>query len=210
MTQNNMKIIGITGGVGSGKSYVLKYLQDAYQATVVQADQVGKLVQQAGNDAFIKIVEEFGELSVGKDGELDRGYLAQVIYEDETKRQLMNNIVHPIVRQFITEQIEIERAYGTSYFIIEAAILIESKFNELCDEVWFIYADEETRIKRLISSRDYSEEKCRMIIASQLPYETFMEVCDVCIDNSSSPEYTYKQIDEQFLRIKEEQTNEVM
>lgn len=205
-----MKIIGITGGVGSGKSSVLKYLEEVYQATVIQADEVGRMVQQAGNEAYESIISQFGLDAVGKDGELDRGYLAQVIYADETKRQLMNDIVHPIVKTFIAEQIEIERAYGTSFVIIEAAILIESKLAEMCDELWYIYADESVRIKRLMESRNYSEEKCRMIMASQLSDEEFKRFCQVCIDNSLSHEYTYKQIDEQFIRIKEEQKDEIM
>lgn len=205
-----MKIIGITGGVGSGKSSVLKYLEEAYQATVIQADEVGKLVQQAGNDAYEAIVSQFGTQSVGDDGELDRAYLAQIIYADEVKRKMMNDIVHPIVKAYILEQIEYERAYGTSYLVIEAAILIESKLSELCDELWYIYADEDVRIKRLIESRGYSEEKCKMIMASQLSEESFKDHCHVLIDNSLSHEYTYKQIDEQFLRLKEEQKNEIM
>lgn len=205
-----MKIIGITGGVGSGKSYVLKYLREAYDATVIEADEVGRMVQQADNEAYNKIVEEFGTVAVNDDGELDRAYLAQQIYGDEAKRIVMNNIVHPIVKSFIIEQIEIEKAYGTSYFVIEAAILIESGLSALCDELWFIYADDETRIKRLMSSRNYTEEKCRLMFESQLSYDKFMEACHVCIDNSLSAEYTYRQIDEQFLRIKDELKNEVM
>lgn len=205
-----MKVIGITGGVGSGKSYVLKYLREAYDATIVEADEVGRMVQQTGNDAYNQIVAEFGTVAVADDGQLDRAYLAQQIYADEAKRTIINNIVHPIVKSFIVEQIEIEKAYGTSYFVIEAAILIESGLSVICDEIWYIYADDETRIKRLMSSRNYTEEKCKMMFASQLTYDKFMEACDVCIDNSSLPEYTYKQIDEQFLRIKEELKNEVM
>ena len=205
-----MKIIGVTGGVGSGKSSVLKYLEEVYQATVIEADKVGKMVQQAGNEAYESIIAQFGHESVGDDGELDRAYLAQVIYADEAKRQLMNDIVHPIVKAFIAEQIEIERAYGTSYVIIEAAILIESNLAEMCDEVWYIYVDEEIRIKRLMESRNYSSEKCKMIMASQLSEEVFREKCQVCIDNSLSLEYTYKQIDEEFIRLKEEQKTEIM
>lgn len=205
-----MKVIGITGGVGSGKSSVLKYLEEVYQATVIEADKVGKMVQQAGHEAYEAIIAQFGHESVGNDGELDRAYLAQVIYADEAKRQLMNDIVHPIVKAFIAEQIEIERAYGTSYVIIEAAILIESKLAEMCDELWYIYTDEEIRIKRLMESRNYSSEKCKMIMASQLSEEEFRERCQVFIDNSLSHEYTYKQIDEQFIRLKEEQKHEIM
>lgn len=205
-----MKIIGITGGVGSGKSSVLKYLEEVYQATVIEADKVGKLVQQAGNEAYEAIIASFGEESVGHDGELDRAYLAQVIYADEIKRKLMNDIVHPIVKAYIAEQIELERTYGTSYVVIEAAILIESKLAEMCDELWYIYADEDVRIKRLMASRNYTEEKCKMIMASQLTEETFRESCQVCIDNSLSHEYTYKQIDEEFIRLKEEQKHEIM
>lgn len=205
-----MKIIGITGGVGSGKSSILKYLEEVYQATVIQADEVGRLVQQAGNEAYESIVADFGHEVVGEDGELNRGYIAQLIYSDEAKRQLMNDIVHPIVKNYILDQIEIERAYGTSYVIIEAAILIESKLAEICDEVWYIYADEDIRIDRLMKSRGYSKEKCRAIMASQLSENDFRNYCKVCIDNSLSPEYSYKQIDEQFLRLKEEQNNAIM
>ena len=205
-----MKIIGITGGVGSGKSSVLKYLEEVYQATVIEADEVGKMVQQAGNEAYEAIISQFGDETVGIDGELDRAYLAQVIYADETKRQLLNNIVHPIVKAFISEQIEIERAYGTSFVIIEAAILIESKLAEMCDELWYIYADEDVRIKRLMESRNYPLEKCKAIMDAQLTEAEFREACQVCIDNSFTHEHTYKQIDEQFIRLKEEQKNEIM
>lgn len=199
-----MLIIGITGGVGSGKSSILKYLKSAYGAVIIEADNVGRMLQQRGNEAFDKIVENFGTDSIASDGELDRAYLAQLIYSDEKNRNLMNSIVHPLVEKYIIDQIENEYSSGTAFLVIESAILFESGLDCLCDELWFIYADKEIRIKRLMESRGYSRNKCLMIMDSQLRDEAFFNLCSVSIDNSLSIEYSYRQIDEEFHRIKDE------
>jgi len=205
-----MRIIGVTGGVGSGKSSILRYLNEVYQAVIIEADEVGRRAQSAGEEAFQMIVDQFGQDAVGINGELDRAFLAELIYDDDAKRNLMNSIVHPIVTKHILNQIEAERIKGTTYVVVEAAILFESKLNKICDEVWYIYANESVRIERLMTNRHYSKEKCQMIMDSQLRHEEFIKLSNVCIDNSLTLEYAYKQIDEQFIRIKDEMKNEIM
>ena len=92
-----MKVIGITGGVGSGKSEVLKFLEQEYGAVVCQMDEVAKQIQKKGTQAFSRIVQEFGEQIVGNNGELDRMKLGSCVFADEKKLQRLNDIVHPEV-----------------------------------------------------------------------------------------------------------------
>ena len=89
----------------------------------------------------------------------------------------LNAIVHPAVKEYIKRAIEKEREYGTPFFVIEAALLIEDKYDEICDELWYIYADEQTRIERLKLHRGYSEEKIRDLFANQLSEEEFFQHC---------------------------------
>ena len=205
-----MKIIGITGGVGSGKSTVLRYMEEKWKTFVVSADEIGRAEQRSGNEAFLKIVESFGEKVIAADGELDRKLLAEIIYHDDEKRDLINSIVHPLVKTRILEQIRKAEKSGISYFVIESALLIEAGYVDICDELWFVFADQETRIKRLMDSRGYTRERCEQIFSSQLSDSEFMRKCSVCIDNSSETEQTCQQIDKQFLRLEEEAGYEVM
>ena len=159
-----MKVIGITGGVGSGKSEVLKFLEQEYGAVVCQMDEVAKQIQKKGTRAFSRIVQEFGEQIVGADGELDR----------------MKDILK-------------KKEECCSYYIVEAALLPEVG-KELCDELWYIYTDEAVRRERLKSSRHYTDEKITRMIASQPVEEVFRKACTVVIDNSGDFEATKRQI----------------
>lgn len=100
-----MKVIGITGGVGSGKSEVLKFLEQEYGAVVCQMDEVAKQIQKKGTQAFSRIVQEFGEQIVGADGELDRMKLGSCVFADEKKLQRLNDIVHPEVLEWVQKDI---------------------------------------------------------------------------------------------------------
>ena len=100
-----MKVIGITGGVGSGKSEVLKFLEQEYGAVVCQMDEVAKQIQKKGTQAFSRIVQEFGEQIVGADGELDRMKLGSCVFADEKKLQILNDIVHPEVLEWVQKDI---------------------------------------------------------------------------------------------------------
>ncbi len=189
-----MKIIGITGGVGSGKSEVLAFLEKNYDAAVLRADEAGHRVMRKGTDCFDAIVGLFGTGVVGSSGELDRGVIAEQVFRDRELLRRLEAIVHPAVRQEILLAVEEERAAGRSFFFLESALLIEQEYDRITDEMWYIYAREDVRRERLRSSRQYSDEKITAVIRSQLPEEAFRRSCDYIIDNSGEFRETEKQI----------------
>ena len=197
-----MKIIGITGGVGAGKSEVLNFIAGRYDATVVEADQVGYLVMQPGKEAYEPVAELFGPSVVKEDQTLDREKIAQIVFEDRQLLEKLNAIVHPAVKRYIRRAIQMEQEAGTEIFVVEAALLIEDKYDEICDELWYIYADENVRMHRLMKNRGYSVEKIRGILANQLSEEEFENHCDFEIDNSGDFQDTVRQI-EQRMRMYE-------
>lgn len=191
-----MKVIGITGGVGSGKSQVLQYLEKAYQAKVCQLDEVAKELQKSGQPCFQKIVDTFGGQIVGEDGELDRPALSSIVFQDAEKLEVLNGIVHPLVKQEVKHRIAEEEQKGTPLFVIEAALLPEAGYEDICPEMWYIYTKESVRRERLKASRGYSDERITRMIAAQSSEETFRNVCAQVIDNSGAFEDTEKQIGE--------------
>lgn len=191
-----MKVIGVTGGVGAGKSEILNFIADNWNATVVEADEVGYLVMKPGKSCFAPIVELFGPGILQEDGTLDRTKIAEMVFEDKELLDKLNAIVHPAVKKYIRKAIEREKENETDFFIVEAALLIEDKYDEICDELWYIYADEEIRKERLMSERGYSDEKIKGIMANQLSEEEFCRHCAFEIDNSGDFEETKQQIDQ--------------
>lgn len=189
-----MKIIGVTGGVGAGKSQVLDYIEETGLAVIVKADEVGHQVMEPEGICYPAIVKLFGPNVVRSDGTLDRSAIAGEIFGNEPLREQLNAIVHPAVKTEIRGRIQQEHSKGTKYFVIEAALLIEDKYDEICDELWYIYAGEEIRRERLKKSRGYSDEKIDSIFASQLSEEVFRSHCDVIIDNSGVFSQTKEQI----------------
>ena len=195
-----MKIIGITGGVGSGKSRVLSYMETKYHAVVCQADHVAWKLQEPGQKCYAQIVSYFGENILNEDHTINRGKLGQIVFADNDKLCKLNQIMHPAVKEYISEWIHREQATATKYFIIEAALLLEENYNQICDEMWYIYCDESTRRERLRSSRGYTNEKTDAIIASQLSEEIFRKECQIVIDNSGDFEDTCYQIEKAMKR----------
>ena len=189
-----MKILGITGGIGTGKSKVLAYLEKEHHATIQQLDQVASALQKKGTSCYRELVEAFGTEILLPDGELNRAKIAKIIFADPMKRQMLNQIVHPKVKEWIKEDIEKEKACGTLLYVIEAALLIEDNYKEICDEIWFIYSEKSVRIKRLEESRGYSRDKIVQIISVQLTDEEFRENADRIIDNSGEFLNTIEQI----------------
>lgn len=190
-----MYLIGVTGGVGSGKSELLRYVRERYGAYVLFADEAAARLMQRGERCFEPVVRLFGPEAVGADGELDRGRIAGMIFNSDPLREKLNRIVHPAVRAYIMEEISAEREAGTQLFFLEAALLIEEKYNEICDELWYVYADEAVRRKRLKESRGYTDSKITSMIRSQLPEQRFREAADFVIDNSGPLADSIRQID---------------
>lgn len=191
-----MKVLGVTGGVGSGKSEVLRFLEDEYGAEICQLDEVAKDLQKKGGVCYAQIKEAFGSQVVGADGELDRQALAAIIFQDDEKRKVMNAIVHPEVKRWVEQDISSKRKKRAPLYVIEAALLPEAGYEDVCGEQWYIYAKEDVRRKRLRESRGYTDEKISRMIRAQSPEPVFRQACNVVIDNSGAFEDTKKAIKE--------------
>lgn len=190
-----MKIIGITGGVGSGKSRVLSFMEERFHAVICQADHVAWELQKPGEKCYQEIVAHFGKKILNEDGTIDRKVLGQIVFGDEKELSELNAITHPAVKEAIQTSIVKEKNNGTELFVLEAALLIEEHYDEICDELWYIYTDEQIRRERLKESRQYSDEKIDSIMASQLSEKVFREKCQRIIDNSGNFENTSLQIE---------------
>ena len=190
-----MRVIGITGGVGAGKSTVLNILKEISNCMIIMADTVAKDVIMPWGEGFEGVVEVLGKEVLAEDGTINRAKMADIIFSDFEKKEKINSIIHPLTKKKICEMIEGARQQNTyDYVFVEAALLIEDHYDIICEELWYIYADKAIRTERLINSRGYSLEKCKGIMANQLSDEEFREHCSFVIDNSKDTEYTKEQL----------------
>ncbi len=189
-----MKIIGVTGGVGAGKSTVLNMLTQLCSCRIVMADDTAKELMVYHGLLYQNIIRLFGKEAYDSDKGLNRTHIAAIIYKDSSIRAQWENIVHPAVNHAIAEKIKEAAKVGCQFFFIEAALLIENNYDRICDELWYIYASESVRVKRLMADRGYSEERCRQIMGSQLSDEEFKRKCDFIIDTGISLENTQLQL----------------
>lgn len=195
-----MKTIGITGGVGCGKSSLLEYIKNNYNCEIVMADDVGNKVKEPGERCYRQLIDLLGEDIIdvnSREGFIDKKAMAAAIFADEKLLKRVNDIIHPAVTEYILQQRDLRKKEGKlDYFFIEAALLIECGYRKYVDEMWFIYTKKELRTERLKKQRGYSDEKIESIMASQLTDEEFEAGCDFTIDNSFSLEESFRQIDE--------------
>lgn len=197
MKRSNPIVIGITGGVGSGKSQVLSYLVQKEFCIIFELDKVAHLLQEPGTECYRRIVGLFGPGILREDGGVDRIKLGAKVFADKLLLQALNNIIHPEVKQYIRNQIKlVEKG---SLVIIEGALLIEAGYQDICDEFWFIRVSPEVRMERVMKSRGYTSEKFKQIMNQQLSDEVFENECHVVIDNSSDMKCLQDKIEDQLL-----------
>ena len=193
-----MKVIGITGGVGAGKSAILQYLKEKHGARVIEADKVGHLLMEPNGACYDKIVEIFGSGILNEDQTIHRGKLGKIVFADSELLGTLNKIIHPEVKSYIISEISKERAGNhRKLFVVEAALLIEDHYDVICDELWYIHTDEAVRSARLKESRGYDDKKIADIMANQKSPDEFRAACQAVIDNSGDLINTYEQIDRQ-------------
>ena len=191
-----MITIGITGGVGAGKSTVLDFLEEKYQAYVIKADEIGHLVMEPGQSCYEPVIGLFGEQVIKDDKTIDRRQVSDVVFSHPDLLEKLNQIIHPAVRQYITEQLELKKQQGQKICVVEAALLFEEHYQEFCDTIWYIHTDEEIRIRRLMENRGYTRDKSVSIIASQAPESFFRENADYVVVNNGDFAQTRQQIEE--------------
>lgn len=175
--------ICITGEAGAGKSYVCGLLRDEFGFTVIDSDKITRGLMEPGESVYKRVVEAFGNEYIYENGTINRAKLANLVFNDEDKLELLNSISHPATIDRINELCEVCYANGERIVFIESAIALDSGYENFCDEFWYVHADYESRKTRLLD-RGYSEEKIESIIDSQRDKEFFLENCDCVIDNS--------------------------
>lgn len=179
-------VIGIAGGVGSGKSTVLRILKQEYGAYICMADELGHKAMIPGTDTYRAILDTFGEELASESGEIDREALARIVYQDTQCLGRLNGIIHPFVFSEIRGLIE---RYATDrLFVLETAILFETGCDRLCDEVWGVLTEDEIRIRRLMESRGYSRRKAGDIMKNQISNFELAKKCDRIIINDGGRE----------------------
>ena len=203
-----MRFIGITGGVGAGKSAVLSYLKERGRVRIMMADRIAEELMEPGGACYDGVKELFaGEKVFLEDGRIDRPAMASVIFRREKMREALNALVHPAVKRYVRSQYVLEKEKGELDFLfLEAALLIEEHYDEICDELWYIYTSKEIRAKRLMESRGYSSQKIEQIFASQLSEAEYRRACREVIDNNGTAEETALQL-EKLMRSKGEFTD---
>lgn len=189
-----MKIIGITGGIGSGKTAVLDIMQRDYGAFIMEADALAHRLMLPGQTSYNDIVEHFRRDILAPDGSIDRTKLSAVVFSDKEQLDILNSITHPNVKKAILESMEEQRRLGCRLYVLEAALLIQDGYLDICDEMWYVYADISKRIERLCAYRGFTEEKARKVIASQEPDSYYETNCKKKIDNSGNLEELRNQL----------------
>ena len=191
-----MRIIGVTGGVGAGKSAILNYIKEHYKCRINLADEVANELKRPGTDCYRKLVDILGKDVLNSDGTIDKKRMSGKIFNDGVLLSEVNSIIHPAVREYLLNAMEEARKDpDTELFFVEAALLIECGYKALVDEMWYIYADQDTRRRRLKENRQYSDDRIDGIIASQLSEDDFRKNCDFVIDNSGTLQKSFAQID---------------
>ncbi len=190
-----MQVIGITGGAGAGKSAVLEYLEQNYRVKNLEADKIAQMMMRPGTDCYQKLLKFLPAEVYNQDETISRLALSAELFASKELRDKVNQAVHPAVKEYILSQIAEQKKIGVMDFvIIEAALLVEDNYQEICDELWYIYATEEIRRQRVMQSRGYSREKADQIFASQLTDSEYRRNCQVVIDNNGTKEETFYQI----------------
>jgi dephospho-CoA kinase len=194
-----VKLIGLTGGVGSGKSTVAGILGDL-GAAIVDADEASHAVYAPGTAGFDAVVREFGPDYV-RDGLIDRARLGRLVFDDEDARRRLNAIVHPLVRDWMAQRTLEAVERGAEVVVQDVPLLYENGLEDLFSSVVLVYTPEEVQLERLVEGRGISEERARAMIAAQMPIDEKRRRAHHVIDNSGTKEETRRQVEEIWAQI---------
>lgn len=186
-------VIGLTGGIASGKSTVSGMIRD-WGYPIVDADVIAKEAVDQGKPAYDQIAAAFGGAVLKEDGAIDRQKLGSIIFQDSEKRQLLNSIVHPAVREEMLKQRDGAKANGEKAVILDIPLLFESKLSHFADRTLLVWVSENVQLERLTGRNGYTEEEAKMRISSQMPLEEKKALADAIIDNNGTLEQTKEQL----------------
>ena len=180
-----MLVIGLTGGIGSGKTTVSGFLEEL-GAEVIDADKVGHVTYLPDMPAWRDLIDTWGEDLLQPNREIDRKKLGAIVFSDPANLEKLNSIVHPRMRDIMNDRIEAFRGEGKQVVVVDAAILIEAKWTSLVDEVWVTDAPEDVVVQRVMARNGWEEEQVRSRMASQMPAEERQSYADVVIDTDAT------------------------
>jgi dephospho-CoA kinase len=188
-----VKLVGLTGGVGSGKSTVAAILREL-GAEVVDADEASHAVYEPGTPGFAAVVRDFGEGYVRK-GRIDRDTLGELVFKDSDARRRLNSIVHPLVRDWMAQRTAEALERGADVVVQDVPLLFENKLEELFSTVVLVWVPEEVQVERLVGGRGFTPERAREVIAAQMPIDAKRSRATHVIDNSGTKESTRLQVE---------------
>lgn len=180
-----MRILGVTGGTGTGKSVVCRILKDQ-GAKVIDADKISAKVQKAGTPCFAAIVETFGEEMVGEDGELNRKKLADLVFSDPAALRKLNRLVHGAVAAEIKRRVAFYQDAEETLVVLDVPVPIEEGFFDTAEQVWAVVANNDLRVERLQKRMGISEAEAERRIGAQISNREYEELADVTIENEGS------------------------
>jgi len=185
-----MKIIGLTGGIASGKSTVSRILKDL-GAVIIDADETAHSVIEPNKPAWRDIVQNFGEEILNPDMTINRDKLGEIVFQNPEQLDRLNHITHPRIMESLKDNFQrIKTSSPDAIVVLEVPLLYETFMDRMCDEVWVVWVDRETQIKRLIGRNNYSEEETIRRIDSQIPLDEKARRADLVIDNRGTVEET--------------------
>ncbi|ANU25711.1 dephospho-CoA kinase [Planococcus versutus] len=186
-------IIGLTGSIASGKSTVSKMLKSAGYP-VIDADLVARLVVEPGSATLAKIIQAFGKEVISENGTMNRAKVGEIIFNDPAKRKILNDIIHPAIRQEMLKQRQEFLLQGHETIIMDIPLLFESRLQRLVDKILVVSVTEENQFNRLVERNGFTEKEARVRISSQLPMSVKEDGADAVIYNNGTIDETEKQL----------------
>ncbi|MCT4612948.1 MAG: dephospho-CoA kinase [Clostridia bacterium] len=194
-----MKVIGITGGIATGKSTITSFLREN-GFIVIDADVISKYVMSKGSHAYYEILREFGEEVLNEDNWIDNKKLGHIVYSSNSKFEKLTEITHNKIEGLISEQIKMYRVnFGEKVIFVDAPLLIESGIQKIVDEIWLVNTEKKLQIERLMEKNKISEEEATKRVEMQIPMEEKVRYANIIINNSASKEKLYKRLLEEII-----------
>lgn len=196
--KNNRRLIGLTGGISTGKSTVAKYLETTYSLPILDADIYARDAVTVGSKALNAIASRYGASILLADGNLNRQQLGNIIFKDANERQWLEKQIHPLVRDAFGR--EINNSIADSIVLV-VPLLFEAEMTDLVTEIWVVYCNNSQQLARLMQRESLTLEAAQARISSQMPLEEKCDRADLVLDNSSTLESLFKQVDAAMLNL---------
>ena len=196
-----MKIVGLTGGISSGKSTVSSYLKQL-KIPVIDADEVARKVVEPNSQGAIEIRKTFGSDVFEEDGSLNRQRLGALIFSNAENRQKLDDLLQPLIKIMILDEIEEHRQKGENMIVLDLPLLFEKQYEELCEEIIVVYIPKELQLERLMRRNQYTKQEALSRIDSQLSIEEKRKRATVLLDNQGTIQQLYQQVEQWLVETK--------